>query len=88
MILLCSYEVMLMLLNGVLQIPFKRSGVQLSELLDTACGSTSDYYQTKVPPSGRKVYKRQHRRDGKPSSLKDVTISEEVRKVLRFTVSF
>lgn len=75
------------LTNGLLQIPYKQSGVQLTELLETACSKPADYFQTKGDNPKTKVYKRQNRRDGKPSALKSVTINKDINKMLKFAVS-
>ncbi|XP_067934411.1 protein canopy homolog 2-like isoform X2 [Watersipora subatra] len=66
------------------EIPFKQSDTHISELLDSACSNPNDYYQTTDELSGRKLYKRQQRRDGKPASMKNVQIGKDSMKMLKF----
>ena len=60
----------------------------MSELLETACGRPNDYYQTKNDTSGKTIFKRQNRRDGKPASMRNVQISKDSMNMLKFAVSF
>ena len=71
----------------VFQIPYKRSGVQISELLETACSKPNDYFQTSEEGSTRKLFKRQQRRDNQASSLTNLVISKDNNKMLKFAVS-
>lgn len=70
------------------KIPYKRSGVQLTELLETACSKPNDYYQTSDDGSDRKLFKRQQRRDNQASSLTNLVINKDNTKMLKFAVKF
>ncbi|KAF6039417.1 CNPY2 [Bugula neritina] len=62
----------------------EQSTVQLTDLLETACSKPGDYYQSVDKLTNTKIYKRQNRRDGQPASLKNLTLSKDIMKMLKF----
>lgn len=62
--------------------------MQISELIEDACKNSRDYLQVTDDTTDKKQFKRQNRRDNKPSSANKVVINKEGYKALKFAVSF
>lgn len=65
------------------QVPLARSEVHLTELLEGVCEKFKDYSETKNS-AGKTSVVRTASRNGKPISLKNISISSEKQKLIRF----
>ncbi|XP_069138305.1 protein canopy homolog 2-like [Argopecten irradians] len=65
------------------QVPLARSEVHLTELLEGMCEKFKDYSETKNS-AGKTSVVRTASRNGKPISLKNISISSEKQKLIRF----
>lgn len=69
-----------------MQKPYARSEIHLTELFESICEKFSQYALTKNSKGGKSVVPTASR-DGKGIALKDVTISSDATKQMKYTVS-
>ena len=69
------------------QIPYARSEVHLTELIEGICDKMTGYGESKDSETGRKQFVRYNRRDGLPVTLSNININADVQQALKHAVS-
>ncbi|XP_066300721.1 protein canopy homolog 2-like [Branchiostoma lanceolatum] len=66
------------------EIPYARSEVYLTELVETVCERMNQYAQSTNPQTQKKTYVRTSSRNGETLSLSNISMNQDISKALRF----
>ncbi|XP_078581131.1 protein canopy homolog 2-like isoform X2 [Branchiostoma floridae x Branchiostoma japonicum] len=66
------------------EIPYARSEVYLTELVETVCEKMNQYAQSTDPDTQKKSYVRTSSRNGETLSLSNISMNQDISKALRF----